>query len=180
LPRAVWDAARLDDEPPPWDTVFLDANALWSEPGPALVLAVTALEMRIESALAILAASSGTANLWTWIMDRDDYRKQPSLQEKFDSLLDAVCGNSLKLHDSRLWEGFQNLRKARNSYVHDGQLVIGATNVSQQQAAQLLGAAGEILEWIDTLLPDSERRPTLSPEGNLEVVKWLVGEPPRG
>jgi hypothetical protein len=84
------------------------------------VLGFTALEVRIEAALNELARLFGVRpDVWEWLNDRGDYRKEPSTVEQFDSLLKSVTGRTLK-EDNRLWEAFQNLRKARNAFAHDG------------------------------------------------------------
>jgi hypothetical protein len=48
-----------DFEPPTWDTLISDAYRLFPEPGPVVVLAMTAIETRIGTALDVLAAAKG-------------------------------------------------------------------------------------------------------------------------
>lgn len=148
-------------EPAAADTLLLDAAGFVEEIGPAIVLAFTALETRIGYALDMLARMNGLSPaIWDWIQDRGDFRKDPSTIEKFDSLLKAVTRRSLK-EEPRLWEGFQNLRSARNSFAHDGKAIVGKARkpVDQQEASHLVLLAREIVDWIDGLLPESERRP---------------------
>lgn len=107
--------------------------------------------------------------MWEWINDRADstHLKAPSVSEQFDSLLKAITGRSLK-DEAKLWEGFQNLRKARNSFVHGGVGVIGGKAVDRDQALTLVGVANEILDWIDGLLPVGDRRPKFNETYNIE------------
>ncbi|MFE6484104.1 hypothetical protein ACFVGN_14380 [Streptomyces sp. NPDC057757] len=148
-------------EPGATDTLLLDAAGSVEEIGPAIVLAFTALETRIGYALNLLSTMNGVSPaVWDWIQDRGDFRKAPSTIEKFDSLLKAMTRRSLK-EELKLWEGFQNLRIARNSFAHDGKAVVGKSKqpVDRQEASRLISVAREIVDWIDGLLPESERRP---------------------
>lgn len=142
------------------ETLLLDAKASTQEVGPALVLAATALETRISQALESFAQSYGlSAGMWRWINERDRL-KQPSTEEQFDSLLRAITGRSLK-EEPRLWESFKNLRNARNKFAHEGVPRIGTEQVERPQAARLIQAAREIVDWVEQLLPEAERRPEL-------------------
>lgn len=152
-----------DYEPPVWQTLLLDAQALLPEVGPALVLAAGALETLIEGVLEILASRSGlAAGLWEWINDRGDYRKEPSMEERFDVLLRSLSGKSLK-DERELWEAFKNLKDARNSFAHTGRAeVVGrATPVTLEMAYEYVGKAGQIAAWTDALLPPEHRLPRL-------------------
>jgi hypothetical protein len=92
---------------------------LLPEVGPALVLAVTALETLISATLNQLASSANLpSGLWEWINNRGDYRKEPSVEEQFDVLLRVLAGKSLR-NQSDLWRGFKDLKEARNSFVHN-------------------------------------------------------------
>ncbi len=164
ITEATW--RRLQEvspaySPPAWETLLLDAEALLPEIGPALVLAATTLETLIAAVLDWLAAQANLPpGLWAWINDRGDYRKEPSTAEQFDALLRSLAGTSLK-DDGRLWEGFKQLRDARNSFVHDGRAVIGKNRdeVTVARARELVGRAREIAAWIEQLLPANQRRP---------------------
>jgi hypothetical protein len=174
LPSVVWHGMwQLPDgfAASAWDTLFLDAKASLPEVGPSLVLAYAALESRITDALDVLAGTTGLDNgLWTWINSRgDDYAKQPSIAERFDALARALSGKSLK-DEPRLWEAFQNVRAARNGYAHAGKAEIGRKEVSRDQATELIGRVGGILEWVDALLPIEHRRPSV----NLSDIKIQI------
>jgi hypothetical protein len=184
LHEDLWQAAAAlpdDFEPTAWDTLLLDALDLLPEVGPALVLASAAVETRIESALDVLASELGVpTGLWDWLNGRGSSpRRGPTLVEQADSLLRDVAGHSLK-DDRRLWDAFQDLRKARNSFVHEGAAKIDGVVVTAERAHAFLPLAGEIIEWIERLLPDGHQRPRYEAEGErfVEVTKWMTKPSP--
>jgi hypothetical protein len=102
-----------------WFDLLLDAKNLPRiEPG--IVLAFTALEVFIAE---ILDQSSKGNNiseeLWTWINNRPNWQQEPTIEEQYDILLKILTGHSLK-EDKKLWSSFQNLKTARNTFVHEG------------------------------------------------------------
>jgi hypothetical protein len=150
-------------EMPPWQTLLLDARDMWRDPGPALVLAATAHETLIQWALDKLAAKSDIpVDLWSWIKDRGDFRKEASVSEKFDILLKTLGGRSLK-EDNILWECFTQTRDARNSFVHEGLLTVDKGNKKQvltvEKARKLVDKAGEIATFVRDTLPEAEKWP---------------------
>lgn len=180
LRKDLWEAARAlpdDFAPTPWDTLLLDAVDLLPDIGPSIVLAFAAIETRIESALDVLAPQAGISEeFWDWIKRReDDYRREPSIREQVDQLLHGLSGRSLK-EDDRLWQAFQNLRSARNTFVHEGRATIGTDPVTGERVSQLIALAGEIIDWIENLLPAEERRPRYAreTEGGVELTKVMV------
>jgi hypothetical protein len=149
---------------PPWDELLLDGMDLKAELGPSLVLAATAVETRIAHALDTLSEGKLPSGLWTWIGDRDGPHKQtPSVAEQLDVLLEELGGRSLK-EDARLWQAGANLRSARNSFVHRGRATVGKDLVTRARAAELVQQAGEIIDFIEALLPEENRRPRLERE----------------
>lgn len=103
---------------PPSDELLLDAREAWRHVGASVVLAAAAIEHRIATALNILARLKPdvvSAAMWEWLNDRDDYRKEPSVEEKLSDLLKLLVGHSLK-EERALWESYSELRKARNSF----------------------------------------------------------------
>lgn len=164
----VWTALQAlpaDYESTTWDALLLDAVAILPEIGPAIVLANTAIEVRISTALDHLASTGRIdPTLWDWLNDRDgDYRKEPSMTERLDVLLRVLGGRSLK-EDAKLWKSYRDLRDARNAFAHQGKAMLdkGRTPVSSARAAQLVQEAQTIIDWIESLLPESERRPQLN------------------
>lgn len=163
--------------PTSWDTLLLDAEALLPAIGAPLVLAQAALETLISTALNTLAGNSNIpADLWKWINDRGDYRKAPSLEEQFDRLLKILTGKSLK-DKNDLWEGFKNLKDARNSFVHKGIALIGKKELDRTGAKKLVLKAREIADWIETFLPPDLCHPQ-TPElyEELHLREWLSGQ----
>jgi hypothetical protein len=170
---AIWQELVVlgEYETPPWDELLLDAMDLDVELGPSLVLAATAVETRIANALDVLAEDKVDGDLWAWINERDDdYMKTPAVSEQLDLLLKSLGGRSLK-DDPDLWRAGVQLRQARNSFVHHGRAVLGRktkTPVTRERARELVTKAGEIIDFIEALLPEEKRRPRLQNE--VEVV----------
>lgn len=81
----------------------------------------------------------------------------PGTLEQFDGLIAALGGTSLK-SEARLWENFVHLRKARNSFAHEGQAVVDRIVVTAQHAANLVTGAEEIVRWVESQLPATIRR----------------------
>ena len=118
--------------PPQWDTLLLDANETLPEIGPSVVLAETALEVFISHILNELSKNSSIPkDLWDWINDRNGRLNEPTNKEQFDILLKTLLGVSLK-ENNDLWESFKNLKKARNSFVHEGIAKIGQNPISEK------------------------------------------------
>jgi hypothetical protein len=180
LDQGLWEDVHtlpVDFEPQPWDELLLEAEYELPRVGPAIVLAATALEVLIAKTLDALAATSAEANLWSWVNNRSDVLKRPTLEEQYDSLLLLLGQRSLK-DEPRLWQLFMNLKSARNSFVHTGQAQIGQTLVSEQKARELIQGASEIVDLVRSWLPDQLRWPVLRHNMTLETGVWLFGRPP--
>lgn len=160
--QRIWShisALPFDFEPPPWHTLLIDARGSLPHVGTAVVLAATSLEVFIEDLLQKLAKESNIPNsLWAWINDRNDWQKEPSVEEKFSILLKLFVGHSLK-EDSKLWEIFCNLRTARNKFVHLGTPLIGNTPVDETQASKLIEGASRVTSTIREWTPEHLRWP---------------------
>lgn len=141
--------------------LLIDAEGALPDVKVAIVLAYTALEVRVAQVLDILAPMLGIpTELWGWINTRGkDHTKTPSTEEQFDVLLKALTRRSLNTERPALWEKFKNLRTARNRFVHEGVPTVGNAVVDGQTAASLVVAAGEILAWLDSLIPEHFRSP---------------------
>jgi hypothetical protein len=155
---------------PPSDELLLDAMHAMPHIGAAVVLAHTAIEVRIFSALNSLASTGRTtvgSEMWTWINDRGS--KDPSVEEQLTDLLRILTGKSLKT-EVTLWAAYTNLRKARNSFVHEGKaMLLDRSPVTKEKAHELLGGALAIVEWIETSLPELERAPRVAtPERTIQ------------
>ncbi|TAK27087.1 MAG: hypothetical protein EPO40_18255 [Myxococcaceae bacterium] len=175
--RHVWErAASLPSEfdPTVWEILYQDAITLLPERGPALVMTAAALETMIAHALNVLAAGVTMPDkLWEWINDRDDYRKEPSVEERYDDLLRIVAGKSLK-DEKDLWITFKNIKNARNSFVHGGRPTIGNREVTVEETYDLVAKAANVVQWIEALLPETHRRPIATEPADLQMNRLLV------
>ncbi|WP_153040314.1 hypothetical protein [Actinoplanes sp. TFC3] len=163
----VWERLRnrgkVDPGAAAAANLLMDARRISSHIGASIVLAYTAVETRIESALDALAKlHSIDDDLWEWINGRSDFRARPSTEERWDTLLKAIGGTSLKSTE-RLWVAFKELRRARNSFAHSGVPVIGNTVVGHEKAFELISLAAEIVGWIEDQLPTKNRKPLIEP-----------------
>jgi len=183
----LWSVLRdLPDDyvAPPWETLLLDARVLLEserlpEVGPALVLAASAIETRIDDALRVLAERHGgtVVALWSWLSKRDPWWQEPSIVEKLSVVLGALTGRSLK-DDNDLWEAFQNLREARNRYVHEGVAQIGGQPVTSDQASNLVAKTRLILDWLEDGLPEEARRPRYERLHTFQIDRALTAPEP--
>lgn len=158
----VWENLHSlppDYNPPSWELLLLDAKNLLPEIGPSIVLAFTALEVFISIILDLLAYKSPIPqNLWKWINKRKGFLQNPTSDEQFDNLLKILTGISLK-DDNELWKALINLRKARNSFVHEGIAKIGNSILDREDAKRLVGSASEIINFIKEKLPEDIKWP---------------------
>jgi hypothetical protein len=179
---ALWDMLFTlppDFEGPPWHTLLLDAKAALPHVGTALVLAATALEVFIEELLNRLAnATPIPGPLWNWINDRGEWQKQPSVEEQFDLLLKVLTGHSLK-ENNDLWEGFRHLRKARNSFVHEGVAkMLGGTMATLADAGALVSKAEGIISKVREWIPEQDRWPVFESKFEFQFQKQLIKPAP--
>jgi len=151
---------------PQWQDLILDAYAAFPKIGPAVVLAFTALEVFITQVLDRLVERSNIApELWKWINDRgNDPEKCPSTEEQYDVLLGILTGKSLK-GEQALWEGYKRLRKARNSFVHEG-IAIRLQDkkpLTEEDGKILVDVAWKIISHIKSnILGEPESKPKIS------------------
>jgi len=176
LTNKIWtDVFNLppDYEPPPWESLLLDATVEMPSIGPALVLATTALEVFISRVLDRLAPTKVIPpELWHWINERGNRLKEPTLEEQYDALFRFLTGHSLK-DESLLWEAFKNLKDARNSFVHEGVAKIGGTAVTTETANKLIVSASSIISKIKEWLPQELHWPEFTYELRVQIQKRL-------
>jgi hypothetical protein len=176
LTNKIWtDVFSLppDYEPPPWESLLLDATVEMPSIGPALVLAATALEVFISRVLDRLAPTKVVPpELWHWINERGNRLKEPSLEEQYDVLMKFLTGHSLK-DEPLLWEAFKNLKDARNAFVHEGIAKIGQTPVSTETANKLIASASNIIAKIREWLPNELHWPEFKYDLTVEIQKRL-------
>ncbi len=161
-------------EPLVWETILLDAGRFLPDVGASLVLTATALETFIAYALNVLAREKQVpSDLWSWINDRDDNFKEPSVEEQFDVLLKQLSGRSLK-GQHELWVAMKNIKTARNNFVHEGQARYGDQVVTQATIGLLVGRAKEIIGWVEALLPVAAQRPVMKEPVMMQLGKLLM------
>jgi len=181
LTPALWQAAcqlPANFQPKAWETLLLDAEAHLPAIVPSIFLAAAALETLIAAALIALAPSERMpAELWEFINNRGDYRKEASVAEQFDQLLHALTGHSLK-EKPDLWEAFRNIREAPNTLMHEGSMVVGNAEVTRVQAFAFIVRTKEIADWIEEFLPPHAKRSPLGPLMQMQVSRALILNPP--
>lgn len=156
VPPSIWeDIYTIEDgwEQPVWDDILLDGFNALPRVGSALVLGATAVEVFAGDVLDRLAARGDIpVDIWTWLNDRKNHFKDPSTEEQLDKFLKHFIGHSLK-EDLVLWQAFQELRRARNNFVHGGRAHLGGVEVTQQKAQQLLLQAAQVISTVRGWLP---------------------------
>jgi hypothetical protein len=149
-----------------WEHLLLDADALFSEVGAAIVLAHSALETFSKATLDRLAQRSATpAKLWEFFFQ---LKREPPMDAQLDVLLKAFTGRSLKERND-LWQAFKHLQEARNSFAHRGEALINGKPVTRDDLSHLLAATRDTIDWIETFLPQEWRRPVY---GETAVFAW--------
>jgi hypothetical protein len=140
-----------------WVNLLLDGLDEFPEIGPSIVLTFTALEVFIAKILNQLATKEKISpEFWEWINKRPDWTQEPSIEEQYDILLKILTGHTLK-EDKKLWDAFQNLKTARNTFVHEGVARISRTSqkpLKDHEVLKLISTANEIplkiREWLPT------------------------------
>lgn len=174
----IWDRMHeleKDWKSPVWDDILLDATNALPRIGTAVVLGATALEVFVADVLNRLA-STGTipVDIWKWINDRENWLKDPSTDEQFDALLKHFTGHSLK-ENSDLWQGFKELRTARNKFVHEGRALVGGREVDRIKAAELLANAAKTIDLVRGWVPAEHQWIVFNEKVELRIVTQLLG-----
>lgn len=86
----VWDqlfSLPAEFAPPAWHSLLVDARGALPHLGTAVVLVSTALEVLIAEVLDLLAPTSSIpTEVWSWLNDRGNWQKEPSVEEQYDVL----------------------------------------------------------------------------------------------
>lgn len=144
--------------PHTWESLYLDARDPDTQPGTSVVLSYAALETMINSALDTLAIEKLDPDVWSWIKQPgENWQKEPSVSDMYDKILKLLCGQSLK-EESKLWDIFVTLKKARNSFVHEGRLLVDKHELNSIEARDLVDKTSKILNWVEEKLPEEHRR----------------------
>jgi len=158
---------------PVWKNLLLDAEALLPEVGPTIILTFTSLEVFISTILdKVVETGKIDKELWEWINGRGPL-KEPSIEEKYDFLLRHIVGVSIKGNND-IWEAFKHLRKARNSFAHEGIAKISNDIVTSDKAREFIIKAKEIIDTIRASLPEELQWPVFKPEIEVVITKALM------
>jgi hypothetical protein len=175
LTPEIWDNIfNLGDDfsVPHWHNILLDSSRLLPDIGPSLVLAETALEVFINYVLDSLSRQGDIPqNVWNWINERD-WLKTPSVDERLDFLLQHFTNHSLK-SEAELWEGYRNLKKARNSFAHEGIPKIGKDVVDSEKGKSLIRNVNLIVLKVREWLPEEFQWPVFRYKTKIELVQKL-------
>ena len=144
-------------EPVHWEVLLIRARWYLPDLGPAVVAALGGLEAFISHALGVLRKSGGSARTSGKRGRNRSCAGEPSLADRFDVNLRAATGSSLK-SKPELWKGFMKLKKIRNDIAHGGHPSLDEKPVTAEDVGQLIANAQEIAKWVETLLPETERR----------------------
>ena len=177
----LWDIVHSlppDFSAPEWRTLLTDAKGALPHIGTAVVLTATALEVFISHILdALQSRSDLPPKTWSWITDRANRLNNPTLEEQYSDLLEMLCGHSLK-SDSELWQGFKNLKTARNTFVHEGLAKLGGSAVTKDQASNFILLADKIVSQIREWLPEELKWPEFQHRVQIQFVQRIQRESP--
>jgi len=186
----LWELAMtlpVDFSLPIWHKLILDASAQLPDVNTSIVLANAALESFIKVSLDILAKQSSSISdeSWEWLSSRDDVLlKQPSAKEMFDQVLSLLTAKSLRRDQPELWKALDELRSARNSMVHEGKASIKnkrkrkaatKTEVTPEMARSMVDNASRIIGWIESLLPEEQKRLMFAGSINYQLARSATG-----
>jgi len=154
LNKDLWDdtfSNRSNLTSQRWTNLLLDANDELPNIGSAVVLAFTALEIFISEILDQLSSKNVPTDLWTWINSR---QKEPKTVEQYDLLLKIFTGHTLK-DEPKLWDAFNHLKSARDTFVHGGvaRITRKSDELEIDEARKLIQQADEITLRIREWLP---------------------------
>jgi len=144
-----WEASRILDfsfEPQAWERLYLDAHFLLPEVGPALTLALAAVETAADQLI--------RDNLAGKQDEAESLIKRRRLAQRLDEVARQLIGQSLK-DDAELWNWFNRLRLARNASSHAGSPMLDGEVINRLAAFDIIAASERILQWIQQfLLPE--------------------------
>lgn len=181
LTPEIWnDLTNLpnDFRIPSWYKLQLDALDALPDIGVAVVLAATSLEVFISQILDLLNGENTTPTpLWKWVNDVSrGIGRVPRPDEQFDGLLRIFTGFSLK-DDANLWKAYNNLREARNSFVHEGTAYIKDHRrrilLTSTGAAELVKKTLDITSLVKAHLPEKLQWPEFDHRINVSCIKKI-------
>jgi hypothetical protein len=129
-----------------WERLYLDALFLLPEVGPALTLAISAIETVTDQM--IEERLQGDPKTAAKLIGAN------RLGQRLDRVAMQLTGTSLKA-DATLWSAFDRLRRARNMAAHEGTPVLDGVVVSDAVAQEMILAIRPVIDWVEHLMgPD--------------------------
>ncbi len=149
LNEASWEhvtSLTFDFQPQIWERLYLDALFLLPEVGPALTLAISAIETATDQMIEHRLQGQPT--------EAERLIAANRLGQRLDRVAKQVAGISLK-SDPPVWEAFDRLRRARNMAAHEGRPVLDGVVVTDIVAQEMILAIRPVLDWVEHLIgPD--------------------------
>lgn len=151
LDASSWSAVQnlsFDFQPHIWERLYLDAQFLLPEVGPALTLAISAIETAANQMIHDLLPGKAE--------EAERLISAKKLGQRLDSVAKKLVGISLK-EDGVLWEAFHRLRRARNAAAHEGTPLVDGTVVTDQVAQTMILAIRPVLDWLEARMLPAHR-----------------------
>jgi hypothetical protein len=130
-------------QPHIWERLYLDALFLLPEVGPALTLAISAIETAADQMIEDRLRAAPAEAMKLIAGNR--------LGQRLDRVAKQVAGVSLR-SDPTLWSAFDRVRRARNMAAHEGEPVLDGVLVTDAVAQEMILAIRPVLEWIEHLM----------------------------
>jgi len=161
LGASSWAAVRKQSfqfQPHLWERLYLDALFLLPEVGPALTLAISAVETATDQMIEDRVSSKPG--------EAEKLISGNRLSQRLDKVSKRIAGVSLK-DNSTLWTAFDRLRRARNMAAHEGQPILDGVVINDLVAQQMILESRSILDWVENLM-----RPELRSHRDPHEPKW--------
>lgn len=146
LDSSSWTAVKnlsFGFRPHIWERLYLDALFLLPEVGPALTLAISAIETAADLMIQHRLASRPS--------EAEKLIASNRLPNRLDKVVRQIAGVSLK-EDRALWSAFDRLRRARNMVAHEGKPILDGVLITDDLAQEMIFAIRPVLEWIERLM----------------------------
>jgi hypothetical protein len=143
LDESSWAAIQnltFDFRPHVWEMLYLDAQFLLPEVGPALALAISAVETATDQMIHDLLIGRQE--------EAEKLISKNRLGERLDRVARQLAGVSLR-DEKMLWSAFNQLRRARNAAAHEGQPLLDGMVVTGGLAQSMILAIRPVLEWVE-------------------------------
>lgn len=131
-----------------WERLYLDAQYLLPEIGPALTLAISAIETATDEMI--------RDHLKPDTQKAERLIARNWLGNRLDGVAKQLTMKSLK-ENSVLWDAFNRLRRARNAAAHEGTPILDGLEITEGVALQMILSVRPVLEWIEGFMSPSLR-----------------------